>query len=178
MQRRNKAKDEGYARSLMTRKEPVITIDGASGTGKGVVTHLVAKRLSWNLLDSGALYRVLALAAQQHIILMEDELALSMQADNLNEQFVKSEVGEHPKILLENQNVTDIIRTEKIVNAASKIVHCQMCVPHYWNVNALFAQPLVSDGWPDMGTVVFPDADVKIFLLASRKYERAGALTS
>src|SRR5579883_2547059 len=98
----------------MSGKAPVITIDGASGTGKGVVTHIVAKQLGWNLLDSGALYRVLALAALKHGVALEDEPALKDLAEHLDVQFVATESGEPPSILLEGQDVTDTIRTEKI----------------------------------------------------------------
>ncbi|MEO8964460.1 MAG: (d)CMP kinase, partial [Gammaproteobacteria bacterium] len=105
----------------MTRKYPVITIDGASGTGKGVVTHLIAKKLGWRLLDSGALYRVLALAAQTHGIAIDNEPALEVLAENLDVHFVAADASLPPLIMLEGQDVTDIIRTEKIGNAASKV---------------------------------------------------------
>ena len=106
----------------MTRKQPpVITIDGASGTGKGVVTQLVAKALGWRLLDSGALYRVLALAAQKHGVALDNEPALYVLAGHLDVQFAARGSDLLPQILLEGQDVTDTIRTEKIGNAASKV---------------------------------------------------------
>jgi cytidylate kinase len=105
----------------MTLKKPVLTIDGASGTGKGVVGQLVATRLGWNLLDSGALYRVLALAAQKHGVALENEPALEVLAEHLDVQFKVIETGVPPHILLEGQDVTDTIRTEKMGNAASKV---------------------------------------------------------
>src|SRR5689334_5744956 len=105
----------------MTQKKPVITIDGASGTGKGVVTQLVAKQLGWRLLDSGALYRVLALAAQKHGVALDNEPALTMLAEYLDVQFIATETGAFPHILLEGQDVTETIRTEKMGNAASKV---------------------------------------------------------
>ncbi len=157
----------------MTRKEPVITIDGASGTGKGVVTHLVAKQLGWRLLDSGALYRVLALAAEKHQIPLDDESALVNQAEHLDVQFVATDVSLPPTILLEGQDVTEVIRTEKIGNSASKIGALPLVRQALLDRQRAFRQApgLATDG-RDMGTVIFPDADVKIFLIASPE-ERA-----
>ncbi|MCD6038677.1 MAG: cmk [Gammaproteobacteria bacterium] len=152
---------------------PVITIDGASGTGKGVVTHSIAKKLGWNLLDSGVLYRVLALAAQYQHIPLDDETALAALATQLDVQFVAAEAEEPPLILLEKQEVTDIIRTEKIGNAASKVGALPAVRTSLLSRQRAFRTPpgLVTDG-RDMGTVIFPDAIVKIFLTASPE-ERA-----
>ncbi len=157
----------------MTVRIPVITIDGASGTGKGVVTQLVAKRLGWNLLDSGALYRVLALATQKHGVSLENEPVLQILAEHLDVKFQTPETGELPHILLEGQEVTDAIRTEKIGNAASKVGTFPSVRAALLGRQRAFRQSpgLVTDG-RDMGTVVFPDADVKIFLTASPE-ERA-----
>lgn len=157
----------------MTRKHPVITIDGASGTGKGVVTHLIAKKLGWNLLDSGALYRVLALAAQEHSVSFDNETALQVLAENLDVQFVATMISEPPRILLEGQDVTETIRTEKIGNAASKVGALPAVRIALLSRQRAFREwpGLVTDG-RDMGTVVFPDAEVKIFLIASPE-ERA-----
>lgn len=150
------------------KQYPVITVDGASGTGKGVVSHIIARQLGWNLLDSGVLYRVLAMAAQQHGIPLDNEAALQVLAENLDVQFVALETGLPPKILLENQDVTETIRTEKIGNAASKVGALPAVRTALLSRQRAFrVEPgLVADG-RDMGTVVFPDADVKIFLLAS-----------
>jgi cytidylate kinase len=157
----------------VTQKIPVITIDGASGTGKGVVMQWVAKELGWNLLDSGALYRVLALAAQKHHISLDDETALEHQALHLDVQFIDSEAGESPEILLEDQDVTETIRTESIGNAASKIGALPAVRTALLDRQRSFRiEPgLVTDG-RDMGTIVFPDANLKIFLTASPE-ERA-----
>ncbi len=157
----------------MTRKKPVITIDGASGTGKGVVGQLVAKQLGWNLLDSGALYRVLALAAQKHGVSLENEPALQVLAEHLDVQFKATETGTAPEILLEGQNVTHDIRTEKMGNAASKVGALPSVRIALLSRQRAFreAPGLVTDG-RDMGTVVFPDADLKIFLTATPE-ERA-----
>jgi len=157
----------------MNPKVPVITIDGASGTGKGVVTHIIAKKLGWNLLDSGVLYRVLALTAQRHGVFIEDEAGLVLLAEQLDVQFITTETGEPPLILLENQEVTDTIRTEKIGNAASKAGALPAVRTALLSRQRAFRTPpgLVTDG-RDMGTVIFPDAIVKIFLTASPE-ERA-----
>lgn len=157
----------------MTRKEPVITIDGASGTGKGVVTHLIAKQLGWNLLDSGALYRVLALAAEKHGVLLDNEPALKVLAEYLDVQFIAEDVSLPPRILLEGQDVTEAIRTEKVGNAASKVGALPDVRTALLSRQRAFreAPGLVTDG-RDMGTVIFPDAELKIFLTASPE-ERA-----
>lgn len=152
----------------MTQREPVITIDGASGTGKGVLTQLIAKQLGWKLLDSGALYRVLALAAEKHAVSLENEQALKVLAEYLDVQFIAQESGSFPRILLEGQEVTETIRTEKIGNAASKVGALPSVRIALLSRQRAFREPpgLVADG-RDMGTVVFPDAELKIFLIAS-----------
>ena len=157
----------------MTRKEPVITIDGASGTGKGVITHLIAEQLGWRLLDSGALYRVLALCAQNHHIALDNEAALSLLAEELDVQFIAKNISLPPRIMLEGQDVTETIRTEKIGNIASKVGALPAVRQALLSRQRAFrTNPgLVTDG-RDMGTVVFPDADLKIFLIASPE-ERA-----
>lgn len=155
------------------RQQPVITIDGASGTGKGVVTQLVAKKLGWRLLDSGALYRVLALAAQKHGVALDNEPALQVLAEHLDVQFVATDTSSLPQILLESQDVTETIRTEKMGNAASKVAAFSAVRAALLSRQRAFqeAPGLATDG-RDMGTVVFPNADIKIFLTASAK-ERA-----
>jgi cytidylate kinase len=156
----------------MTKKNPVITVDGASGTGKGTVSQLIAKRLGWKLLDSGALYRVLALAAQKHGVSLDNEAALQVLAEYFDVQFIAVE-SEPPRILLEGENVTETIRTEKMGNAASKIAALPAVRSALLNRQRAFREVpgLVADG-RDMGTIVFPDADLKIFLTASPE-ERA-----
>ncbi len=154
-------------------KAPVVTIDGASGTGKGVVGQLIAKQLDWHLLDSGVLYRVLALKAIKHNVPLDDEPVLEMMAGHLDVQFITPEHSTDTKIILENQTVTDEIRTEAIGNAASKVGALPLVRLALLERQRNFRQlpGLVTDG-RDMGTVVFPDADVKIFLTASPE-ERA-----
>jgi cytidylate kinase len=157
----------------MSHPAPVITIDGASGTGKGVVGHLVAERLGWNLLDSGALYRVLALAAQKHSVALDNEPVLQVLAEQLDVKFVPTQIGCAPRVFLENQDVSDIIRTEQMGNAASKASVLPTVRIALLSRQRDFRQPpgLVTDG-RDMGTIVFPDAQIKIFLIASPE-ERA-----
>jgi cytidylate kinase len=157
----------------MSQSEPVITIDGASGTGKGVVSQLVAKQLGWKLLDSGALYRVLALAAQKHGVLLDNEEALRVLAQHLDVQFIAAETGMPPAILLEGQDVTETIRTEKMGNAASKIGTLPAVRKALLSRQRAFREypGLIADG-RDMGTVVFLDAELKFFLTASLE-ERA-----
>lgn len=154
-------------------KPPVITVDGASGTGKGVVSQMIARQLGWHLLDSGALYRVLAFAAQHHSVSLEDAEALQALAEQLDVRFVESEAGLLPRILFEKQDVTDVIRTEKVGNAASKVGVFPLVRTALLERQRAFRQlpGLVTDG-RDMGTVIFPDAAVKFFLTASPE-ERA-----
>ncbi len=153
-------------------KEPVITIDGASGTGKGTVSLLLAKRLGWKFLDSGALYRVLALAAQKHGVGLDDERALKILAERLDVQFLAQE-SNAPHIILEGEEVTAVIRTEQIGNAASIVGAFPAVRTALLSRQRVFrgVAGLVADG-RDMGTVIFPDADFKFFLLASAE-ERA-----
>ena len=151
---------------------PVITIDGASGTGKGTVSQLLAAHLGWKFLDSGALYRVLALDAQKHSVALDNEKALEVLALHLDVQFHAHE-GDFPNIVLEGEDVTEHIRTEKIGNAASIVAALpavrSALLSRQWDFRE--HPGLVADG-RDMGTVVFPDARNKFFLMASPE-ERA-----
>ena len=156
----------------MNEQIPVITIDGPSGAGKGTVARIVAEKLGWHLLDSGAIYRVLAVATQHHQLGVEDEDALIPMAAHLDVQFDISSDGEG-KILLEGEDVTDSIRTEEIGELASKVAAYPRVREALLRRQRAFklAPGLVADG-RDMGTVVFDDAPVKIFLTASAE-ERA-----
>lgn len=151
---------------------PVITVDGASGTGKGTVSQLLAKQLGWKFLDSGALYRVLALAAYKHSVPLDRASDLDVLAEHLDVQFI-AEDFEFPTIILEGEDVTETIRTEKIGNAASIIAAFPGVRAALLSRQRAFRETpgLVADG-RDMGTVVFPDALLKIFLKASEE-ERA-----
>jgi cytidylate kinase len=156
----------------MPHSAAVITIDGPGGAGKGTICRLVAQRLGWQLLDSGAIYRVLALAAMHHQIASDDEEALQPLAAHLDVQFGSDEQG-NVRITLEGENVTHTIRTQEVADVASKIASLPRVREALLRRQRAFAeQPgLVADG-RDMGTVVFPQADVKIFLTATAE-ERA-----
>jgi cytidylate kinase len=149
-----------------------MTIDGPGGSGKGTICRLVAQKLGWHLLDSGAIYRVLALAALHHDIAAEDEEALQPLAAHLDVQFNADDQG-NVRITLEGENVTHTIRTEEVGSAASKIASLPRVREALLRRQRAFRETpgLVADG-RDMGTVVFPTAEVKIFLTADAE-ERA-----
>jgi len=153
---------------------PVITVDGPSGTGKGTLCLSLAQRLGWHFLDSGALYRVLAFAALQTGLDLNDESVLEKCAQDLPVFFDygNSETAE-VRILLHDRDVTEAIRTEACGNAASRIAATPGVRQALLARQRGFRQSpgLVADG-RDMGTVVFPDAELKIFLVASPE-ERA-----
>lgn len=140
---------------------PVVTLDGPGGSGKGTIGVLLAQELGWHFLDSGALYRVLALAALQQQISLTDEPALEVLAARLDVHF-------NGDIVLEGVSVNDTIRTEVIGNTASKIaVYGGVRAALLDRQRAFCKSPgLVADG-RDMGTVVFPGANLKLFLEAS-----------
>jgi CMP/dCMP kinase len=152
---------------------PIITVDGPSGTGKGTVCSYLTDWLQWNFLDSGALYRVLALAAQKRGIDNQDEAALADLAENLNVEFKVAGVGSLVDVVLDGEIVTDEIRTEEAGNAASLVAPIVAVRKALLSRQKAFhkAPGLVADG-RDMGTVVFPQATLKIFLTASAE-ERA-----
>ena len=152
---------------------PVITIDGPSGSGKGTISRLVADRLGWHFLDSGALYRLVALAALHHAVALEDELSLKTLAAHLDVQFLAAEDGGEGRMILEGEDVTDAIRTEECGKAASVVAALPSVRQALLERQRAFLESpgLVADG-RDMGTVIFPHAQLKIFLTASRE-ERA-----
>ena len=154
------------------QQSPVMTIDGPGGSGKGTICRLVAQKLGWHLLDSGAIYRVLALAALHHDIAADDEEALQPLAAHLDVQFTADDQG-NVRITLEGENVSHTIRTEEVGTAASKIASLPRVREALLRRQRAFreAPGLVADG-RDMGTVVFPTAEVKIFLTADAE-ERA-----
>ncbi len=141
---------------------PVIAIDGPSASGKGTVAQRVADKLGFHYLDSGALYRLVALAAMRSAVDLSDEKALSELAAHLDAAF------EGGTIWLSNENVTDEIRTEPCSNAASRIAAYPKVRTALLARQRQFCQApgLVADG-RDMGSVVFPCAVLKIFLTAS-----------
>jgi cytidylate kinase len=146
---------------------PVITIDGPSGSGKGTVSRAVAKALGWSLLDSGALYRLVALAGRRAAINLDDAPSLGQLAGRIDTRFDSNESGDEV-VWLDGQDVTRAIRTEEAGNDASKVAALPAVRAALLDRQRRFAVPpgLVADG-RDMGTVVFPLARVKIFLDAS-----------
>lgn len=148
---------------------PVVTIDGPSGSGKGTIAQIIATDLGWHFLDSGALYRILAYAAQQRGIPLDDHLVLADLALTLPVSFSPDDAN----ISLDGIDIKDEIRTEAAGNAASQVaVIPAVRAALLARQRAFRTVPgLVADG-RDMGTVVFPTAPVKIFLTASAE-ERA-----
>lgn len=156
----------------MTQEFPVITVDGPSGSGKGTICSLLARELGWSLLDSGALYRLVALAARHHGVALDDEAALVVLAAHLDVQFLTGQTGD-VQIILEGEEVTDTIRTEECGADASRVAALGPVRDALLERQRAFvAEPgLIADG-RDMGTVVFPDAMLKVYLTASAE-ERA-----
>jgi len=146
---------------------PVITIDGPSGSGKGTATAMVAEALKWNVLDSGALYRILALAAEQAGIASTNEASLRTLATKLPVEFA----GE--RILLNGADISRAIRNERVGAFASQIAALPGVREGLLQRQHDFRKlpGLVADG-RDMGTVIFPQAQLKVFLTASAE-ERA-----
>ena len=140
---------------------PVITIDGPTASGKGTVAHRVAKALGWAVLDSGALYRLTALAALNRGLSPEDEPAVARVAETLDVRF------EGPHVYLEGVDVGHDIRREEVGNFASRVAAFPGVRQALLERQRAFrlAPGLVADG-RDMGTVVFPDAPLKVFLVA------------
>ena len=145
---------------------PVVTVDGPSGAGKGTLSSLLAKELQWHFLDSGAIYRVLAVAALHHDIPVDDEASIVPLATGLDVSFETD--GKGSRIILEGEDVTDDIRTEEVGAVASQVAALPRVREALLRRQRAFQQEpgLVADG-RDMGTVVFPDAQVKLFLTAS-----------
>ena len=145
---------------------PILTIDGTSGVGKGTAAAKIAQIMDWNLLDSGAIYRSLAIAALQKNVALNQEVMLAELAETLDLRF-EAKDGE-ALVFLNNQEITKDIRREEAGNAASKIAIFQGVRTALLARQRAFAQPkgLVADG-RDMGTVIFPEAWLKVFLTAS-----------
>lgn len=144
----------------------VITIDGPSGSGKGTLSQLLAKKIGFHLLDSGALYRLVALAALKQGVNIQDEQQVEKVAAQLDVRF--DITAEHTRILLSGEDVTRAIRSEIISMNASVVAAYPGVREALLKRQRDFRQlpGLVADG-RDMGTTVFPDADIKIFLTAS-----------
>lgn len=150
----------------MVQQVPVIAVDGPSGVGKGTLCQKLAEWLNFNLLDSGAIYRVLALAALHHDVELDNEEALCLLAGHLDVRFESSE--QLVRVILEGEDVSQELRDETTGNAASKIAALPRVREALLRRQRAFreAPGLIADG-RDMGTIVFPDAPVKIFLDAS-----------
>jgi CMP/dCMP kinase len=146
---------------------PVLAVDGPGGAGKGTLCRRVAERLGWHLLDSGALYRLVALAAAEAGTELEDEHGLAALARDLPARF------EGERVFLADQDVSEAIRTEECGERASQVAAKPGVRTALVGLQRGFQRPpgLVADG-RDMGTVIFPDAELKVFLTASAE-ERA-----
>jgi len=147
---------------MATSTIPVITIDGPTASGKGTVAQRVAEQLGFHLLDSGALYRLTALQALRRGTELGDEHALAKLAEHLTISFTGAGV------FLANENVSEAIRAEQVGNTASKIAALPAVRQALYGLQLAFrkAPGLVADG-RDMGTVIFPHAQLKVFLTAS-----------
>ena len=152
---------------------PVLTIDGPSGVGKGTVANIVAAKLKWHILDSGAIYRAFALAASKRNIPIENTDQLLELASNLDLKFAQDSANNALGAYLDNQEVTSELRTEKTAELASKFAIIGQLRESLLVRQQDFRQlpGLVADG-RDMGTVVFKDAPYKVFLTANAE-ERA-----
>ncbi|WP_036165149.1 (d)CMP kinase [Massilia sp. 9096] len=141
---------------------PVITIDGPTASGKGTVAHKVADKLGYHLLDSGALYRLTALAALRRGVDLRDEHALAKTAEHLTVRF------NGDRIYMGTEEVSHAIRAEDVGNTASKIAALPAVRQALYALQLSFRETpgLVADG-RDMGTVIFPGAKLKVFLTAS-----------
>jgi cytidylate kinase len=157
---------------MVNQSAPVITVDGPSGAGKGTVCARLAQELNWQLLDSGALYRITGLASERKGLALSDsmnehdELAVAEVAANLDVRFEPTPVG--VKVILEGDDVTDQIRTEEVGSLASQVAALPEVRTALLQRQRDFQTlpGVIADG-RDMGTVVFPQAQVKVFLTAS-----------
>lgn len=152
---------------------PIVAIDGPSGSGKGTVSRAVAQRVGWHLLDSGALYRIVGLAAVQRGVDLDDEAGLAALAEHLDVQFAATAPGEPAAVLLDGRDISADVRSETAGYYASRVAVFAAVRAALLARQRAFAQApgLVADG-RDMGTEVFTAAPLKIFLTASAE-ERA-----
>lgn len=156
-----------------SRPAPVLTVDGPSGSGKGTVSRLVADRLGWHLLDSGAIYRAIGYAAGMAGLDLSDAEAVARSAASTRIRFRDPGDGGETLVIVNGHDATDELRTETAGAAASAIaVFPEVRTALVEKQRSFRRRPgLVADG-RDMGTVIFPDAEHKVFLTASAR-ERA-----
>ncbi len=149
---------------------PVLTVDGPSGAGKGTVSRLIASRLGWHLLDSGALYRAVGYAACMSGVDMSNVEVVTRIATMTRIVFHDPGAGGEIRVMVNGADVTDEIRTEACSATASAIAAMPSVREALLDKQHSFRSPpgLVADG-RDMGTVIFPDAAYKVFLTASTK---------
>ena len=159
----------------MTNHVPIIALDGPSGSGKGVVANFLSTQYEFHLLDSGALYRLVGIAARRTSIALEnsplDEAVLGEIARSLDVAFTSTNNPEDPlEIMLYGEQVAHEVRTDEAGVDASRVASLPAVRDGLFELQRSFRQSpgLVADG-RDMGTVVFPEAEVKIYLTASAK---------
>ncbi len=152
----------------MSKTIPVVTVDGPSGAGKGTISQLLAAQLGFHYLDSGALYRLLAMAAQRHKVALDNVEGLAVLAGHMDISFEMNPDGGSPTVRLEGEDVSDLIRSEEIGKLASLVAALPEVRQALLQRQRVFAREpgLVADG-RDMGTVVFAQAQAKIYLTAS-----------
>lgn len=160
---------------VITKHVPIIALDGPSGSGKGVVANFLSTQYKFHLLDSGALYRLVGIAARRSSIALEnsplDELVLGEIARSLDVAFTPTNNPEDPlEIMLFGEQVSHEVRTDEAGVDASRVASLPAVRDGLFELQRSFRQApgLVADG-RDMGTVIFPEADVKIYLTASAK---------
>jgi len=152
----------------MTKKIPVLAIDGPSGSGKGTVGQLLAQRLGWHFLDSGALYRALGVAANRAEVDLGDKPALARLAMAMDIRFLPRSGGDVVDVRLNGEEVGDRLRTEESGRRASILAAIPEVRLTLLQKQHSFRRPpgLVADG-RDMGSAVFPDAILKVYLTAT-----------
>ena len=149
-------------------KPPVLTLDGPGGSGKGTIAQIIAGRLGWHYLDSGALYRVLGLTAQRRGVALDDEPVLCRLAESIRIDFIPQADGAPARVSVDGEDVSAELRTEATGELASQVAVLPDVRAALLQKQRDFRQfpGLVTDG-RDMGTTVFPDARLKVFLTAS-----------
>jgi CMP/dCMP kinase len=156
-----------------SERVPVIAIDGPSGSGKGTVSELLAARLGWHYLDSGALYRAVGVAAERAGVDFGDAVALAQLVHRIDIQFVP-QPNAPVTVLLDGTDVSDVLRTEAAGESASRVAAIPSVRQALLQIQQALRRPpgLVADG-RDMGTTVFPDALLKVFLTATPEVRAA-----